>query len=97
MNFEAGLVDKVAAMIKSKHQSSIRLHNGGLAVNLTEEVRPGHGHHLLLQVTNDGVRPWAVSRTAACSITFTTRKPQAQTQTWGTDTLLHAIGHTHCI
>ena len=42
MNFEAGLVDKVAAMIKSKHQSSIRLHNGGLAVHLTEEVRPGH-------------------------------------------------------
>ena len=42
MNFEAGLVGKVAAMIKSKHQSSIRLHNGGLAVNLTEEVRPGH-------------------------------------------------------
>jgi len=38
MNFEAGLVDKVAAMIKSKHQSSIRLHNGGLAVNLTEEA-----------------------------------------------------------
>lgn len=31
-------MDKVAAMIKSKHQSTIRLHNGGLAINLTEEV-----------------------------------------------------------